>query len=583
MHFLRTFAAEKLLKLTCTMKKVYTTILAAMLTMAASTIFTSCNDQDDFNFEKDAQTTPADGTTACHELAKELVGTRMDLSNVLLGNDVLDIWKIAPDGSLTLYKVDPTQEDNAITDSLKGTWKPFAGIDDPWDATGTAPKRNGFFATFKGEEAQKLDLGEDEVTLTYFADRTEDDSLYIVSRDYVNFMYMKYGDTAMTRSGISNFFAKVRSSFSNAWKKVKTVMGNLFNVDRNLTNNTSESQAFWKQADEVLSGIRGDSGREQTDYSHWMGDIYGTANPRICDMNIPGSHDSFTYSYKLSITAKYAACQKLNFDEQWQLGIRAFDIRFKEDGYIYHMLSTHQTVDAALDRMVHKLKANPTETAIVFLQPDGDKTDKKYNKIVEIVRKYKDYIVTSPRPDLRLDECRGKMVLFQDWDYCNEHPDQRVAPTMESIYNGGGESRVYYFGGKSDVYNYDTGYPTITRTYYQNKCQQESYESTAQFWADKKRLMKECFEATAATKGQDEPVWAVNMASGNVGGLYINLSYAKNANVMNPYAFNYVVNNKAQKMNIIMMDFAGYNGKFDGYHCNGEKLPEAIVLTNKFL
>ena len=247
------------------------------------------------------------------------------------------------------------------------------------------------------------------------------------------------------------------------------------------------------------------------------------------------------------------------------------------------MLSTHQTVDAALDRMVHKLKANPTETAIVFLQPDGDKTDKKYNKIVEIVRKYKDYIVTSPRPDLRLDECRGKMVLFQDWDYCNEHPDQRVAPTMESIYNGGGESRVYYFGGKSDVYNYDTGYPTITRTYYQNKCQQESYESTAQFWADKKRLMKECFEATAATKGQDEPVWAVNMASGNVGGLYINISYAKNANVMNPYAFNYVVNNKAQKMNIIMMDFAGYNGKFDGYHCNGEKLPEAIVLTNKFL
>lgn len=585
-NFLRTFAAEEnRLPFYRFMKNLLTSIFAVMLTIAAANIFTSCNNQDDFDLGKDAQTTQTDGaTTAADKFAKEIVGTRADLSNILLGNQELDIWKIDADGSLTLYKADPTEEGNAITDSLKGTWKPFVNIDDPWDATGTAPKRNGFFATFTGDDAQKLGMEANSVVLTYFVDRTEDDSLYIVSRDYLSFMYMKYGDAAATRSGISDFFAKTRQAFSKAWKKVKTVMGNLFNVDGKLANNTAESQAFWKQAEEALDDIRQETGTEQTDYSHWMGDIYGNANPRICDMNIPGSHDSFTYSFKLSVTAKYGACQKLDFDKQWQLGLRAYDIRFKEDGYIYHGLCTHQTVESAFDRLVQKLAANPTETVIVFLQPDGDRTDKKYNKIVEIVKKYKDHIVTSPRPDLRLDECRGKIILFQDWDYSNFQSHQRVAPTMESIYNCGGMCYIYYFNVKNDVYNYETSgrEPTMALVCYQSKCQQESDESLADFWKEKKRLMDECFASTAKSKGQDEPIWGFNAASGNVGGLYINLSYAKNANVMNPYVFTYVVNNKSQKMNIIMMDFAGYNGKFDGYYCNGEKLPEAIVLTNKF-
>ncbi len=570
------------------MKKILTLMLAATLTLTASTIFTSCSDQDDLGLQSTQTQAQA---TANADFAKQLVGTRLDLSNILLGSNELDVWKIKQDGTLTLYKISPSQdekEDQAVTDSVQGTWEAFSNIDDPWDATGMAPKRSGFFATFKGTEAQKFGSSEDELKLTYFAEKMEDDSLYVISRDYISFMYMKYGGYAMpSRSITSSISNRMKDLYntvvrSDIFRKMFGVLSNIYG-GRFLTYNNVESEKFGQTANEAIKEMQKMAGMNQTDYSHWMGDIYGNANPRICDMNIPGTHDSFTYGIKFFMTAKYASCQRLDLDKQWKAGIRAFDVRFKENGGIYHGLSTGITVPQVMDELVKKLTANPKETAIVFLQSDGDDTSGKHKAIVEIMKKYKDHIVTSPRPDLRLDECRGKVLLFQAWDYNNDHPEERVAPTMKSIYNNGGKSDIYYFRGKSDLYNYDLADKTTAHVYYQNKCQQGPTELRENFWKEKKKLMEECFVNTANTLGKDEPIWAVNMASGNVGGLGFNMSYSMNANVMNPYTFSYVVTNKEKKMNIIMMDYAGYNDTKEGYNCNGGKLPEAIVLTNKFI
>ena len=66
-----------------------------------------------------------------------------------------------------------------------------------------------------------------------------------------------------------------------------------------------------------------------------------------------------------------------------------------------------------------------------------------------------------------------------------------------------------------------------------------------------------------------------------VGG-FVHSSYAKNANVMNPWTINYLVEHKSDKAGIIWMDFAGTNDVFDGYYTNGETLPRIIVETNRF-
>lgn len=62
----------------------------------------------------------------------------------------------------------------------------------------------------------------------------------------------------------------------------------------------------------------------------------------------------------------------------------------------------------------------------------------------------------------------------------------------------------------------------------------------------------------------------------------IHKKYSKNANVMNPWMTKYVLEHKEDKMGIVTCDFAGFDGEFDGYFCNGSCLPKAVVETNRF-
>lgn len=83
-------------------------------------------------------------------------------------------------------------------------------------------------------------------------------------------------------------------------------------------------------------------------------------------------------------------------------------------------------------------------------------------------------------------------------------------------------------------------------------------------------------------KNESNPLaWAQNQASAFVGGA-LHMKYSKNANVMNPWMTKYVLEHKEDKMGIIVCDFAGFDGEFDGYNCNGAGLPKAVVETNRF-
>lgn len=572
-------------------KKIYWMLAAVYCLVTSTTILASCSDNDDLGAATESTINQADKAAA--EFAKNLVGDRLDFSEILIGNEGLGKWDILKDGTFTFYRISPDENGVLKADTLTGTWKPFFNIDNPWDPSENAEKMSGFFATFKGDDIKKLNLPEgsgNEATLTYFVEKTEQDSMFVVSRDCISYIYMKncYSTTPATRSfldaigkGGDWFKEKVIKPIAILFEKEKKIIVNLLGTD----GAPVDYEQFKQYADKAFQDLQDATGIKQTDYSHWIGDIYGNSNPRICDMNIPGSHDTFTYNASLlpntavtvlinDVTKAYAKCQTLNLDEQWKVGIRSFDVRFKKDGYIYHgPCCCRISVQEALDGIYDKLQQNPDETAIVFLQAEGDKNKEVYDKIVEIMSKNKGKVVATPKPDMRLNDCRGKIIVFQEWDLDNNDPEHRVAPTMESLYNRYGISKLNFYDGKEK---------TTARVFYQNKCQAEELDLPTEFWAAKKNMMTECFKETAATKGKSEPVWAVNQASGNVGGLRINMSYTKNANHMNPFTFSYVVNNKEKKMNIVTMDFAGSDDKEYGFHCNGKRLPEAIVLSNKF-
>lgn len=139
---------------------------------------------------------------------------------------------------------------------------------------------------------------------------------------------------------------------------------------------------------------------EKLDYSKWMEQL--PADTKIEGISLPGTGNSF--SYGLSKTAPnraYYVAQELTFDQQWEAGIRAFEIVTdradntsgtgfsslvvqcgKSDIYDTdangNVTTTKLTVSSAVNKILNKLAANPYETAMLIFtyQPEGSDPDR---------------------------------------------------------------------------------------------------------------------------------------------------------------------------------------------------------------
>ena len=105
----------------------------------------------------------------------------------------------------------------------------------------------------------------------------------------------------------------------------------------------------------------------------------------VAKVSIPGSHDSATGdgfdASSAGLGESFAQTQELSIDEQWALGIRAFDLRpASYDGYlhIHHgIVATARRFDDVLFQLRDSLKAHPTEFVVIHLlhESDGDQSD----------------------------------------------------------------------------------------------------------------------------------------------------------------------------------------------------------------
>lgn len=316
----------------------------------------------------------------------------------------------------------------------------------------------------------------------------------------------------------------------------------------------------------------------------------------VATLSIPGSHDSGTGNGFPGITTsiygpfgdKYARTQDRNFEEQWNLGIRAFDLRPAiQDGYInvnHGIMPTKLRFDNALYFLRDKLIENPSEFVVIHLlhASAGDDNASNYGeRLLELFGRddLKDFLVDF-KSTLTVGEMRGKILILSR----DEYADKPV----------GGFFRNWT--GQID-WNAQTGGQIVGASGAAAKLYMQDYAETYRE-GDLDRKVEAIrqlldFSTTHKTSSASDIVWVYNFASAysKVSRLYIPLvidqeistsdGYRDNAAHTNAAIIDYLNDNShtAGPTGIVLLDYVGVEST-NGYNTRGQEVVDVIIANN---
>ena len=150
---------------------------------------------------------------------------------------------------------------------------------------------------------------------------------------------------------------------------------------------------------------------------------------KICDMNIPGTHDSGARYTQGIVTGVVASCQNSSIYSQLNSGIRYLDLRVDSNGTICHgILKCYKSIvtnkenelklSDVLDYVEKFLENNPSEFVILQIKRErknSDKNDFKNNIGRLLKNKSKYYYRKKSGADLStltVSDVRGKFLVF---------------------------------------------------------------------------------------------------------------------------------------------------------------------------
>lgn len=595
-------------------------IILAVIMMCCLGGLSSCQTNDDNPVPQSEE------TTQLEQLTKMLVGTQVDITPALMGEDAMQVFDLRKDGTFTMldiYGYDDeegevsNEDDEDDYEVFTGHWEMFMDAPNPLEPE-SEQTVCGIKATFDSDNDAAQSGEEINRTVTYYVDMYEDEDgqqILLFNEYSIDYLMMlnelsadeqpvlARGNTRSVLMTIGYLVYKLIKHGTDAGKEIvndaKRIV-NVLGVDWGHNLSEKETRDIYERLNDDIKKIR-EKSQGTTNHDAWMGQIYTKEgkNPRICEMNIPGTHDSYTYYFSTRpldpVIYKYAQAQLLSIEDQFHAGIRCFDIRFargthltKETnegffgvGFEEMLYMAHGSFNAGIstedgvDILFKLLKEHPSETIIAMFAIEGDEEERDYEMIHELLEKHKNEIVANPTPDMKLSDCAGKLIVMQGWDSDNKYAKHRIGPTISKGAETDGyrpESNIIFFNGDKK---------TETKLIYQNLYEAQMNELVTDFWPKKQRVVTQCFEAVSKTKGDATNTWGVNQISAFVGGL-LHMSYSKCSNVMNPWAATYVIKHRNEKLGIIWMDFAGSDAYFDGYFPNGSLLPRAMVETNRF-
>lgn len=595
-------------------------IILAAIMMCCLGGLSSCQTNDDNPVPQSEE------NTQLEQLTKMLVGTQVDITPALMGEDAMQVFDLRKDGTFTMldiYGYDDeegevsNEDDEDDYEVFTGHWEMFMDAPNPLEPE-SEQTVCGIKATFDSDNDAAQSGEEINRTVTYYVDMYEDEDgqqILLFNEYSIDYLMMlnelsadeqpvlARGNTRSVLMTIGYLVYKLIKHGTDAGKEIvndaKRIV-NVLGVDWGHNLSEKETRDIYERLNDDIKKIR-EKSQGTTNHDAWMGQIYTKEgkNPRICEMNIPGTHDSYTYYFSTRpldpVIYKYAQAQLLSIEDQFHAGIRCFDIRFargthltKETnegffgvGFEEMLYMAHGSFNAGIstedgvDILFKLLKEHPSETIIAMFAIEGDEEERDYEMIHELLEKHKNEIVANPTPDMKLSDCAGKLIVMQGWDSDNKYAKHRIGPTISKGAETDGyrpESNIIFFNGDKK---------TETKLIYQNLYEAQMNELVTDFWPKKQRVVTQCFEAVSKTKGDATNTWGVNQISAFVGGP-LHMSYSKCSNVMNPWAATYVIKHRNEKLGIIWMDFAGSDAPFDGYFPNGSLLPRAMVETNRF-
>ncbi len=192
----------------------------------------------------------------------------------------------------------------------------------------------------------------------------------------------------------------------------------------------------------------------------------------VANVSLPGSHDSGTGNgcgkvLELVDGTQYAKTQDLTISEQWNIGIRAFDLRpcVTEDDYLninHGVVPTNIGFEEAMLLLRDLLIENPSEFIVIHLlhETDGEMFYSGSSDYEELLHKtlesdeLKDYIVDFSR-DLTVGDMRGKMLILYRDSYTT-HPVGGVMTNWAGYIDWNAQTNGLITGGGNGAGIYNT-------------------------------------------------------------------------------------------------------------------------------
>ena len=316
------------------------------------------------------------------------------------------------------------------------------------------------------------------------------------------------------------------------------------------------------------------SGIQETG-NNWITPLDG--NIYVSQMSIPGSHDAATGEEMVSFIGDiFAQTQEQTLQAQWNLGVRAFDLRpaiYKatfgstNELWLWHGVTR---VSVSWATAMNTIKANltdhPGEFAIVLFRhedetpavgKDNDTTN--FNTyMTNWVNANKSWIVDW-RPDITIDECRGKLILISrfsgSWEYgCFTGWSHDAAGTTTTVKNASSSiTGTMYVQDDYDPSSHVAKFSSIT-----------TYLDIAQQ-----------FHTNDAMKNH----WMLNHVSGYVGSSTSN-TYRANAAAQNPKVIEYLHNRTTPgSTGILLFDYSGA-ATSGSYNVQGDVMLQTVIDNN---
>ena len=153
-------------------------------------------------------------------------------------------------------------------------------------------------------------------------------------------------------------------------------------------------------------------------YSEWMAKLDGERP--VSTISIPGTHDAGTASLEESVIVNSAHTQNFSVPDQLRDGIRAFDIRLKNNLKYGHTFATREGFDSTMVEWDQFLTEHPSEVIIAMIGIDGGgKWNPELTKnYMALINKYPHRFVEKFDARTTLDEVRGKILVIRRQEDC---------------------------------------------------------------------------------------------------------------------------------------------------------------------